>query len=104
MTNIQLDDLSKGSMSRIKFLAKQYGSIEAVIEASIELLIKLDTNPLLTAGARDKLNVLTDKYQGDESAVVEIALINLLKLVNQDRQPKGAPTYQQLNNLQNTNK
>jgi len=41
MEELNLNDLSKGSRSRISYLAKEYGSKEAVIEASIELLMKL---------------------------------------------------------------
>ncbi|RKZ05711.1 hypothetical protein DRQ25_15545 [Candidatus Fermentibacteria bacterium] len=41
MEELNLDSLSKGSLSMINHLKDEYGSIEAVIESSVILLHKL---------------------------------------------------------------
>ena len=75
--------LSAGTVSRLLVLIREYGSGTAVIEAGIELLAKTETNPTLSAGARQRLRILSDQLEGSETAVIEMGLEYLTKLIYQ---------------------
>ena len=91
MKEIYLDDLPAGTLARIEYLTKIYGSPDAVIQHAVQLLIDKETSPNLSAAAKTKLELLKEAYQGTETAVIEIALISLFERVSvKERSLKGA--------------
>jgi Flp pilus assembly protein TadD len=95
-------ELSAGARSRLDFLIQEYGNETAVLEAGLELLVKVQTNPNLSAGAKQRLKILTKRLHGSETAIIEMALQYLMQRIlnslsdrpprNQRLNPNNTPT------------
>jgi hypothetical protein len=74
-------ELSAGARSRLNFLIQEYGSETAVVEAGLELLSKIQADTTYSAGAKARLKILTERLQGSERAVIELAIQYLLQSI-----------------------